>query len=728
MFTRREFLAASAATSACASQAVSAPQVCLVAPAAGRPTDMAAVFEELGLAIRTVPRAGFSPAGAGTCDLLWIAAPCYPEPAELTALELEAVSSVLSRGGGVYAEYVTNFPEAPAGSRVVKTGVARLFLKSQLELPGALEPGTLFDEHDSYSLPIAEGGAWREVLSFGRVAGVQRLLSAPRGGAWPGLVMGQRGRGRFAVAGTCLSEFRRRQYAPQAHWSALLRELTLALLTPGLRARVLARYTPLDCWSEPRRWALPGEKLRVLVKTHPGARVKVGAEPGREVRQGLYEAMLAPLPAGNARLEVSAGGNFPARRKELLIHVASRRDAYLRAVARNIRWFERSGVLLAADGSAGVAEWISGPDFEGRRIAFGAEQMFSPERADCVFESGLAFWLYGRLTGSAAHRRVGETMLVRIMDFQRLERDDPGYGLWNTRGRAGSAFPDDTSWATICALAAHRYTRNPMFLRRGLISAQAQLGAFGSDRGRHVPQQAKFTSKTPLTSMDMHPHSGGWVIAAWLYAYGVTGEQAYLNEALPALDAMIAGFARIPRYIISKTCESARFLLPLALAWYYTREPRYKQALEEQAQYLRGRMAPCGAIQEDGSNAGTDVEGGDLGLSHTGRETVSDQLYTTSFAAMNFWIAYQATGERAYLDDFHRVADYLVRIQIESPDPRTDGGWMRGFDYSLWEYYGSNADQWWSAYVMETGWQNAIIDIALALSLSHDPFFVPRNH
>jgi hypothetical protein len=105
---------------------------------------------------------------------------------------------------------------------------------------------------------------------------------------------------------------------------------------------------------------------------------------------------------------------------------------------------------------------------------------------------------------------------------------------------------------------------------------------------------------------------------------------------------------------------------------------------------------------------------------------VSDQLYTTSFAAMNFWIAYKATGDRIYLEDFHRVADYLVRIQIESPDRMIDGGWMRGFDYSLWEYYGSNADQWWSAYVMETGWQNAVIDIALALYLMDDPFFVPR--
>jgi hypothetical protein len=102
-------------------------------------------------------------------------------------------------------------------------------------------------------------------------------------------------------------------------------------------------------------------------------------------------------------------------------------------------------------------------------------------------------------------------------------------------------------------------------------------------------------------------------------------------------------------------------------------------------------------------------------------------LYTTSFAAMNFWIAWKATGDEAYLRDFYSLADYLARIQIEDSDPAIDGGWMRGFDYSLWEYYGANADQAWSAYSMETGWQNAIIDIALGLCLNDDPFFPPRK-
>jgi hypothetical protein len=728
MLTRRQLLAGSVAAGAPALPSPDAPRVCLAVADPLHPGDMPGVFQDLGLTVQIVPQAALEASRVEGCDLLWMAAPSYPEPAELSRTALDAAGGVLARGGGVYAEYVTNFPEAPAADRMVKTGVARLFLKSPLEVPDALEAGTLFDEHDSYSLPFATGGAWREVLSFGRVAGVRGVLAGSRSGdTWAGLVMGARGAGRFAVAGTSLSEFRRRQYAPEAHWSELLRELVLALLPAARRSRVLDAYVPLSCWTEPRRWVMAGEKLGVFVKSRPGLAVRVGETTARAVGPGLYRAEMEAGPAGDARFSVTAAGRGPVRHREVAFRVSSRRDAYLRALTRNIGWFERSGVLLKPDGSQGVAEWISGPDFEGRRMAFGAEQMFSPERADCVLESGLAFWMFGTLTRSAAHQGVGKKMLARIMDFQRLERSDPGYGLWNTRGRAGSAFADDTSWGTICALAGHRYLRDKMFLRRGLISAEAQLGAFGPDASRHVPHLAKFNAKTPLTRMDEHPHSGGCVLAAWFYTYGVTGEQAYLRAACPMLDAMIAGFPKIRRYIISQTCESARFLLPLTLGWYYTREARYKRALEEQAAFLRSRMAPCGAIREGGSNTGADVEGGDLGLSHTGEETVSDQLYTISFAAMNFWIAYKATGDRVYLDDFHRVADYLVRIQIESSDPKIAGGWMRGFDYSLWEYYGSNADQWWSAYVMETGWQNAIIDIAMALYLTDDPFFEPRR-
>jgi hypothetical protein len=224
-----------------------------------------------------------------------------------------------------------------------------------------------------------------------------------------------------------------------------------------------------------------------------------------------------------------------------------------------------------------------------------------------------------------------------------------------------------------------------------------------------------------------HPHDRGQLLASWLYAFGVTGDKSYLNVALPLVEEMIDRFPTIPSFLISRSEEATRFLLPLALAFAYTGDRKFADELHRQAGYLISRMAVCGAIQEDGSNTGTKLAGTDLGLTYDAGETISDQLYTTSFAAMNLWIAYKATSEENYLDAFSRIADYLTRIQVvDSSRPAIDGGWMRGFDYSLWEYYGSNADESWTAYCMETGWTNAVIDIALALYLLDEPFYQRR--
>ena len=119
------------------------------------------------------------------------------------------------------------------------------------------------------------------------------------------------------------------------------------------------------------------------------------------------------------------------------------------------------------DGSLGVAEWISGPDIEGNRIPFGKRQGFSPERTDCVFESALAFWLYGKVAGTSRHLDIGRNMLVNVMDFQRLSANDEYYGLWYTRGREGPIFQDDEAWAVMGSLAGYRYTQLPICMHRG---------------------------------------------------------------------------------------------------------------------------------------------------------------------------------------------------------------------------------------------------------------------
>lgn len=727
--TRRTFLAAGASTLAAsipaypsANPATSpALRVSLVSGDVPRRLDVAALFEELGLIVNPIASAavkGLTPDGS---SLLWIASATYPDPKEFSRDELAAIERFLNAGKGVFVEFAANFPGVHPQGGIQKGDVARLFVAISPSFPDALPVGAIMDPHDAVCLPYEVNSPDRVAVQIGKIAGVESYDSAiPPKNLIPGVIVGERGRGRFAVAATSISEFARRQYAPQAHWTRLLRDLALTLLSDGDRVRVLANYVPLRAHTEPRRWAPPGTPVRIFVESPSGTHLAIAGRPKAgwmEIAPGNFVSEPVDPSPGENRFQLRATRGSATRSANVGLRVDDRKAAYRRALDNNIRWFEQSGVLLRPDGSLGVAEWISGPDLEGNRIPFGKRQGFSPERADCVFESGLAFWLYGKVAASDRHMQIGRNMLVNIMDFQRLNASDEFYGLWYTRGREGPVFQDDEAWAVMGSLAGYRYTRHPMFLHRGRLVADsaAVVFAHGAPRAAEAADPAH-----------PRPSDRGQMIAAWLYTYGATGETSFLNLALPALHDLLEAFPEVSKRVPAHTGESTRFLLPLALASAYSGDPAFSAALRVQAEYLVSRMVPCGAIQEQGVFTGSKVQGGDLSLIHDSSEPISDQLYTMSFAAMNFWIAYKATGDTYYRDNFFRVTDFLVRIQIESSDRTINGGWMRGFDYALWEYYGSNADQSWTAYCLETGWCNAIIDLAIELYLLDDTFYEVR--
>ena len=695
--------------------------VSLVGANRSRPYDVAEIFQELGLAVDLALPSEVSKLSPQKSALLWIVGSTYPDPWEISSNQLEVIERFLRAGKGVFIEFASNFPGVGAAGPIHRADVARLFVAEGAGFPDALATGAILDPHDALCLPLEESAPNHAIVKIAKIAGVKQMDPAiPPKNLIPGVVLGDRGRGRFAVAATSISEFARRQYAPQAHWRRLLRDLTLTLLSDADRARVLENYVPLHVHTEPRRWAAPGEPVRVVAESVAGATFSLAGESNsawKPAGTGKYETEIPPRATGLYPISVRARRGRAVRTSSVQLRVEDRKAAYRRTLDNNIRWFEKSGVMQRPDGSLGLTEWISGPDIEGNRIPFGKRQGFSPERADCVFESALAYWLYGKVAGTSRHLDIGRNMLVNVMDFQRLSLSDEYYGLWYTRGREGPIFQDDEAMAVMGSLAGYRYTRQDMFLHRGRLAADTSAKVFANG----APRDAETADPAHL-----RPSDRGQIIAAWLYAYGITGEQAFLTQALPALRDLIKAFPDFAASVPAHTTESARFLLPLALAAAYSKETEFSTALREQAEYLVSRIVPCGAIQEQGAYTGSKVQGGDLSLIHDSSEPISDQLYTTSFAAMNFWIAYKATGDKFYLDNFFRVMDFLVRIQVESSDRTINGGWMRGFDYDLWEYYGSNADQSWTAYCLETGWCNAIIDMALELYLLDDSFYEAR--
>lgn len=93
-----------------------------------------------------------------------------------------------------------------------------------------------------------------------------------------------------------------------------------------------------------------------------------------------------------------------------------------------------------------------------------------------------------------------------------------------------------------------------------------------------------------------------------------------------------------------------------------------------------------------------------------------DLLYTANYTFVGLHEAGIATGDAFYLEAENRLTEFLCRIQVRSTGQEAlDGCWMRGFDYELWEYFGSSADSGWGAWSVEAGWTNTWIAATLGL-------------
>ncbi len=107
---------------------------------------------------------------------------------------------------------------------------------------------------------------------------------------------------------------------------------------------------------------------------------------------------------------------------------------------------------------------------------------------------------------------------------------------------------------------------------------------------------------------------------------------------------------------------------------------------------------------------------GEAPLIQENGDCVSDLLYNCNFTFLGLHEAYAATGDAQYKMMEDKLADFLIRIQVRSENhSELDGGWFRAFDYREWEYWGSNADEGWGAWSIETGWTQAWIPTVLAM-------------
>uniref|UniRef100_UPI003F4980FF hypothetical protein n=1 Tax=Nonomuraea bangladeshensis TaxID=404385 RepID=UPI003F4980FF len=618
---------------------------------------------------------------------LIVGAPSYPEP---SLVDAGAVESFVRAGGRAYVEYATGLLSTQAPRQ---TASERIYVPAPSEITSGFDPLAIFDEHASWTLPVNPPAGATEVLSYGKVAGVHTAVFGPAADSWPALLDLPLGAGRLLYATTALGNFERGRYRPASRWRRLIRQL-LAVLTgapPGERPVLV---------TTPRVWAPSGTPITMNVPVEP-----------------------LRVPDGTHVLE--AGG------AQTVITVSPRRERYRQMIDKGMAWFDAAGMLLGEDGVEGVAEGLSGdlgPD--------GVSPLRLVHRGDGYSQVAHAFRLYGRLTGQKRPGRVAENLMRRVLDTMQITDRTMLYGSWEPRGArtdltgTNNLFADDNGWISLFALAHGALEQGLRGVEALIRTAHAELGVqpdpWRTPSTLLVERWNGMAVMEPSDGLDLSAHWNSSAQAAMLYAYAVTGERRYLDTATRGLTHMAKAFPRM-RLETSRTCETIRFLFPLAGAYLYTREPLYRATMLKIADYLKERQDPAsGAIAEwDGRTPGSNESYGldEAAIFQTNGDTITDQLYAMGYAALTLPIAHRVTGDPIFDELATGVLDYLSRIQIEEGDPRLDGTWMRSFDFAAWEYYGSNCDVGWGPYCVETGWAHAPALIGAMLWLRGDTLF-----
>jgi len=550
----------------------------------------------------------------------------------------------------------------------------------------------------------------------------------------PALVEVPVGRGQLLWCSTRISDFEARHFRLQRRWRELLRAVLLWLLDEPERQAVLAQWLPLEAWTWPRVWATPEQEVELLVRTRPGAMVGVGAwergsvgeygrgsvgawergsdQTTRADDEGRVRWSLGRLPVGRHRFRLRAAEGLAQAETEVEVEITPRRQRYREALDRVMRWFERSGVLPAADGSSGVwsqrcLAWLDGGP---------VDTLASPFRVDCNAMTAEAFYEYGLLTGDDRWCERAENVAATFLALQYLDRDRASYGgfPWLYEHNQTLYFWDDHNRVAQALLHLYVWTGREKYLEAALRTGELfrQIAREDGCVWRHAIGRDELDrlGRALYRSFSQGPGGASFDAMRWYTLAALTGDELYRQRLDGLVDVWTGRLS----------------LLGAAYAARWRGDEATQSALAEavRAHLNHPDVQRVGTLHTMGG-AYTEAFQGDCGIGTFPEEPLTDQLYHTGWIMLYAWLAYQAGCPEAK-ELAERTGDYLVRIQFASSDPRLDGCWMRGFDFEHWEYYGAPYDPFYGPYSAYTGWMNAIIARALALYLRDaDPFVPP---
>jgi hypothetical protein len=387
--------------------------------------------------------------------------------------------------------------------------------------------------------------------------------------------------------------------------------------------------------------------------------------------------------------------------------------------------------LPAGNGSLGVLEGHLS------RIQADGSQIYRYwMRADCNAE--VAFALSASPDPARQHGAVAANLLNYLFETSNLragprnDKHNPAYGLvgWATT-HPHVYYGDDNARVILGAMGAAanlKEDRWNRYIAEAILANFRTTGKNGFRGSRLDDEQLAQQGLKALSERDLvsvHPHFESWMWACYLWLYDKTGYQPLLDLSKKAIALTMQQYPNW-KWTNGIQQERARMILPLAWLVRVEDSPQHRQWLHTVAGRLLENLDASGAIREElgaatagqygATKTNTDYGRHEAPLIAKNGDAVADMLYTTNFAFFALNEAAAATGEKQYSEATQKIADFLVRIQVQSaPHPDLDGAWFRAFDYNRWEYWASNADAGWGAWGTLTGWTQSWIVGTLAL-------------
>jgi len=438
------------------------------------------------------------------------------------------------------------------------------------------------------------------------------------------------------------------------------------------------------------------------------------------------------------------------------------KDAERESIARFARWCFQSRLLLTperepeirrllesnaeaasvpsadaptGDGTLGVLE-----GYASQILPDGSQLQRIPLRADCQAETAAALALHATVGGDERSKQTATNLLNSLFYTSELcqrERGDPSHPAYGLIGWGAISPPwqsanygDDNARTLLGAMAVAGALESDKWdkpILRGLYANLRTTGALGFRSDNVTLQQLEahgWKHFYQAETLNLSPHFEAYLWACYLWAYDRTGDKAFLETASRGIRRTMEAYPAQWRW--GENLDRARMLLALAWLVRVDDTAEHRGWLQEVARDLLKNQHACGGIAEVPGNPNSghfqtptsnDAYGtGETPLIQEPGDPVTDQLYVTGFVLLGLREAVAATNDRDLAKAENRLAEYLVRIQVESKQlPYLDGTWFRAFDYKRWDYWSSSGDLGWGAWCAEAGWGPAWTAITLGL-------------